>query len=243
LKYIGGDGYINMSDKEKEVTSLQALATKKLAQLYFDKISGAFLLEQTYLLPKSIFENILNEVNSDFEDVLEVHGGKHLYFHLDPEEGDFGGKPFAWQTIVLENKSSERLWFQIRPLFTLAEDKSFNCHTRYFPVSSIESNECISYDACVELSAPLTLRRRIIRREIETKGHLLIFVWGSDPAENKGVNQQRGMICLACNLLLGKNLPLNFELLMQVTNKTIVNRPLGRCFFEQKDHVKRYFFN
>jgi hypothetical protein len=224
-----------------EFISLQALATKKLAQLYFDKISGAYLLKQTYLLPKSIFENILNEVKSDFEEILPVRGGNALYFVLAPEEGDFGDKPFSSQAIVLENKSSQRLWFQFRPLYTL--DNSFNCHTYYFPISSIESNECLSYDVCVDLSAPLTLRRRTIHREIDTKGELLIFVWGSDPAENKGVNQQRGIIGITCGLFLGKNLPLNFELVMQVTNKNIVNSPLGRFFYEQKDHVKRYFFN
>ncbi len=229
-----------MSDK-KQVVSLQVLATKTIAQLYFDKLSGKYLLERTYSLPKSIFLNILDEVTDDFEDVLSVRGGNSLYFVLSPEESDFGVKPYDYQSLVLENKLDQKLWFQIRPLFIL--DSSFDCLTHYFPPSSIEPNECLSIDICLDLSTPLTLRRRTIRQEIDTKAELYIYVWDRNPIENT-VATRRGIIGITCGLFLGKNLPLNFELVMTADNKNSVKKTneVGK-FFEQKDHVKRYLFS
>jgi hypothetical protein len=227
--------------KVKEVLSLQVLATKKLAGLYFEEISAKYLLKLSFYLPRIIVDKIVSEMDCDWENILTVRGGNTMYFVLAPEEGDFGDKPYDCQSMVLENKLNKKLFFQITPLF--AADYSFNCKTWFFPVSSIEPNECISFDVYVNLSRPLTFRQRYqkIKSEIETKGHLFIMVWDVHPTEQV-VDHKRGLIALDCALFLGKNLPLNFELMMQVTNrKNVQNQTTS--FYEQKDHVKRYFFD
>ena len=223
----------------KQVTSLQVLAIELLAGLCFDKISGKHILNKTYYLPKRILNGIVNEVTSDFENVLKVRGGNKLYFALDPQESDYGSKPYDYQTLVLENKSKNKLWFQIRPFFVA--DESFNCVTYFVPVRTIGPNECISHDVCLDISMPLTLRRRTIRQGIETTGELLIYVWECNPFEKCAMFQRRGIIRIRCCLSLGRYLPLNFELEMRVSNINSIQQDQNLKFYEKKDHVKQYF--
>jgi len=233
---------INEFVTKKEVTSLEVFATKKLAQLYFDKHSAKYLLNQTFSIPRKILQNIVSEVKSEFENVLTVYGGSALYFVLAPEEGDFGDKPHACESLILENKLEKKMWFQIRPLYC-PKDTSINCKTFYFPIVSIEPKECLAFDVDVYLNMPITRRQRKIGRAIDAKGELLVYVWESDPSQH-GIYQQRGIFGITCGIFLGPNLPLNFELIMEVNNKTtVIKREHRKRFYEQKDHVKRSFFN
>jgi len=211
---------INLFVTQKQVISLEVFAARKLAQLYFDKHSAKYLLNQTFSMPHKILQNIVSEVKSEFEDVLTVHGGSALYFVLAPEEGDFGDKPYDCQSLILENKSDKRLWFQIRPLYC-PEDTSINCKTYYFPITPIEAKECLAYDVDLDLSMPITRRQRRIDCTIDAKGELLVYVWECDPSQH-GIYQQRGIFGITCGIFLGQNLPLNYELVMEVKNKTTV---------------------
>lgn len=232
-----------MLDTEKVIPSLKSLASQRITQLYFDEISGREIFERTYnsFIPSQILSELSDIIKGDFNNILSVRGGNSLYFVLNPEEEDFAKKPCDSQTLILENRYGKKLWFQIFPLYI--PDLSFNCKTIFFPVFTIEPNQCLCYDVFISTIAPLTRRRRTITKPFKVCGELLIFVWDGNP-KSEATTKKRGIIKTNCYFSLGRYLPLNFELLMSVTNGRHQKlNSIRRKYFEEKDHVHRYLFN